>query len=135
MEHSKLPWFIDYMTSVETNIKNDERLDICMCAGNDEDAAGSDNAEFIVEACNNYERLQAENKAWETNYNNLTAQFEEVSAIAQKQEVKITNRENVLSYVKTVLVDARNYVADRALSIEDDIDEAISTIEELLGGS
>jgi sigma54-dependent transcription regulator len=76
-----------------------------------------------------------ESKMWETNYNNLSAEFEEVSAIAQKQEVKITNRENVLSYVKTVLVDARNYVADRALSIEDDIDEAISTIEELLGGS
>jgi protein subunit release factor B len=74
----------------------------------------------IVEAFNNYEALQA-------NYNDL-------SAISQYQERKIENREFVLSYVKTVLANVKPYVEDRALSIEEDIDEAINTINVLLGG-
>lgn len=35
------------------------------------------------------ERLLIENKQWETNYNNLSAEFEEVSAIAQAQAKEI----------------------------------------------
>jgi hypothetical protein len=53
------------------------------------DIYGHDYAEYIIEACNNYERLLSENKQWETNYNNLSAEFEEVSAIAQSQEKDI----------------------------------------------
>jgi hypothetical protein len=49
----------------------------------------NDEVEKIVEACNNYERLLSENKQWETNYNNLSAEFEEVSAIAQAQAKEI----------------------------------------------
>jgi molecular chaperone GrpE (heat shock protein) len=128
MEHSKLPWFIDYTTSVETNIKNDERLDICMCAGNDENAAGSDNAEFIVEACNNYERLLVENKQWETNYNNLSAEFEEVSAIAQAQ------KEQIEKFARALVHTWDNVFATNPVS--ESIEEALQDAREIvyLGG-
>jgi hypothetical protein len=46
-------------------------------------------AQGLVNKANNHERLLSENKQWETNYNNLSAEFEEVSAIAQSQEKDI----------------------------------------------
>lgn len=54
-----------------------------------------------LDCCEGYDKLRKnvialrqENKQWETNYNNLSAEFEEVSAIAQAQakEIERLNR-------------------------------------------
>jgi hypothetical protein len=68
MKHSELPWKFNGNEIV--SIKDEK----CGIAG----ATNIEDMEFIVEACNNYEALN-------TNYHNLLAEFQEVSAIAQEQ--------------------------------------------------
>jgi len=64
MEHSKLPWEVSYNIST-VNIRNSECNDDITdwVVFNDEfDSVNLNDAEFIVEACNNYEKLQQENE-------------------------------------------------------------------------
>jgi len=51
----------------------------------------------------NYQAVAGELKLWQTNYNNLLAEFEEVSAIAQQQEQEIDRlREEIKELAKAL---------------------------------
>ena len=81
MKHSELPWKIDkvndlwILSSEESEYVERGYFPVAQ-------PIEESDAEFIVEACNNYEAL-------ETNYHNLLAEFQEVSAIAQEQKQTI----------------------------------------------
>jgi hypothetical protein len=82
IKHSPLPWKIDKEDD-EIWILSSEESE-CVEGGYIPVAQSIEvsDAEFIVEACNNY-------KALETNYHNLLAEFQEVSAISQEQKQTI----------------------------------------------
>lgn len=81
MKHSPLPWKIEkgdelwILSSEESECVEGGYIPVAL-------SIEESDAEFIIEACNNYEALQA-------NYHNLLAEHQEVCAIAQEQKQTI----------------------------------------------
>ena len=86
MAHSKLPWHVEVdrdfkgrIISVGINSPSwHDSIFYCERSGCDDEFLEQfeKDADFIVEACNNYERLLAENKAYETNNKNQAIELD-----------------------------------------------------------
>jgi hypothetical protein len=131
IKHSKLPWKCDYFDNQETGEKliiyNDEHSIAEVIQPNIEHYLAKENADFIVEACNNYEAL-------ETNYNNLLAEFQEVSAIAQEQGNEIEKLEGKADTLANYLAGIIKVMAKHRHILPDDVLVELAEIEKYVEG-
>ena len=102
MEHSKLPWRVKPIKWFEKMKCGEDiqHIGYVIKDANEDLVDNENDNNFIVEACNNYERLKAEVNSWETNYNNLLAQYEEISAIAYSKSEEVERYKRAIEDMK-----------------------------------